>query len=325
MRRSTKLLLATSATAAFVGAMSYATAKLISDTALNREEPRVMKKLKNAVAGSNPEGRLSSKIKNELKNGAELLLSREAETPTITAKDGITLNAHWVPHPNPKRIIIAMHGWRSSWTHDFCSIASFWYDSGCSVLYPDQRGQQGSGGDYMSFGMLERFDCLEWINWVNEKCGADLPIYLAGVSMGATSVLMASELELPANLRGILADCGFTTPEAIWRHVAKSNLHLPYAIQQGLVDEMCRKKLNLSSRACSTLEALKKAKVPVLFVHGSDDCFVPVEMTYKNYLACSSPKKLLIVPGADHGMSYLIDKKAYQAALCDFWKSHDAA
>ncbi|MBR6772410.1 MAG: alpha/beta hydrolase [Clostridia bacterium] len=323
MRRSTKLVIAVSATAAFVGAASYAAAKLISDVALNREEPGIMKKMKNVMSGSNPEDTLSSKTKTELKNGAEFLLSRETETPTITARDGVLLNAHWVPHPNPKRVIIAMHGWRSSWTHDFCSIASFWYNMGCSVLYPDQRGQQGSGGDYMSFGMLERFDCLDWADWVNERCGTDIPVYLAGVSMGATSVLMASELELPSNVRGVLADCGFTTPEAIWRHVAQSNLHLPYWVQRGLVDEMCRKKLNLASNSCSTLEALKKAKVPVLFIHGSDDHFVPVEMTYKNYIACASPKKLLIVPGADHGMSYLVDKKAYQNALCGFWKAYD--
>ena len=86
---------------------------------------------------------------------------------------------------------------------------------------------------------------------------------------------------------------------------------------------MCRRKLNLSSKSCSTLEALKKAKVPVLFIHGTADRLVPVEMTYKNYLACSSPKKLLIVPGASHGMSYITDKKAYRQALREFWSDYD--
>ncbi|MBR4941367.1 MAG: alpha/beta hydrolase [Clostridia bacterium] len=323
MKKSAKLLIACSAAAAAVGASSYALAKLITDSALDRKEPRLVSKLKTMISGSDPEGKLSASIKEELRCGAELLRARETETPVITAKDGVSLTGHWCPHPTPKRVIIAMHGWRSSWTHDFASIAAFWYDKGCSVLYPDQRGQNESGGDYMSFGMLERFDCLDWINWVNEKCGEDIPLYLAGVSMGATSVLMASELELAPNVRGVLADCGFTDPEAIWRHVTKTNLHLPYTIQRGLVDEMCRKKLNLSARACSTVEALKKSRVPVLFIHGTDDRLVPVEMTYRNYIACTSPKKLLIVPGADHGMSYLADRKGYQNALLSFWHKYD--
>ncbi len=323
MKKSTKLLIASSVTAAFVGAATYATAKLLADAAMNRQEPKAIKKLKTALAGSDPEGKLSADIRQELHLGTELLHSRETETPIITARDGVSLTGHWCPHPNAKRVIVAMHGWRSAWDHDFCSIASFWYDCGCSVIYPDQRGQNASGGDYMSFGMLERFDCLDWINWVNEKCGSHMPVYLAGVSMGATSVLMASELELPPNVRGILADCGFTTPEAIWRHVAKNNLHLPYELQKGIVDEMCRKKIKMSGTACSTVEALKKSRVPVLFVHGSDDHFVPVEMTYRNYVACTAPKKLLIVPGADHGMSYLVDREAYQGAMVDFWKTWD--
>ena len=325
MKRSAKLTVGCVATAAFVGAMSYAAAKLISDVALNREEPKIMTKLKSVMAGVTPEVRFSKSTKEELRLGEELLRSLETETPVITARDGVSLTGHWCPHPKPKRIIIAMHGWRSSWTHDFCSIASFWHSEGCSILCPDQRGQQASGGDYMSFGILERFDCLDWVKWVNEKCGEQLPVYLAGVSMGATTVMMASELELPQNVRGILADCGFTTPEAIWRHVAKSNLHIPYTIQKGMVNEMYRRKLNQSSRACSTTEALKKTRVPVLLIHGTDDRLVPVEMTYRNYIACSAPKKLLIVPGADHGMSYLTDKKAYQTIMSDFWADFDNA
>lgn len=323
MKKTAKLLIASSAAAAAIGAATYAGAKLISDVALNREEPRLASRLKSVAAGSDPEGALSSDIKNELRLGAELLRARQTEAPTVTASDGVSLRGHWVPHPSPKRVIIALHGWRSSWTHDFSSISTFWYDSGCSVLYPDQRGQQESGGDYMSFGMLERLDCLDWIKWVRKKCGEDIPIYLAGVSMGATSVLMASEFDLGPGVRGILADCGFTEPDAIWRHVAKNNLHMPYSLHRGMVDGMCRKKLKLSSRACSTTQALKKATVPVLFVHGSEDSFVPVEMTYRNYVSCASPKKLLIVPGADHGMSYLVDRKAYQTALREFWRAWD--
>ena len=324
MKKNTKLILACSAAAAAAAAAAtVVTAKLLTDTALDREEPKVMKKVKYIIAGSDAENVLPEKTRKELHDGAELLRSRETETPVITARDGVRLVGHWCPHPEAKRIIIAMHGWRSSWDHDFCTISGFWYDNGCSVLYPDQRGQNASGGDYMSFGMLERYDCLEWVNWVVQKCGTDIPVYLAGVSMGATTVLMASEFEMPSSVRGILSDCGFTSPEAIWRHVAKENLHLPYSVQHRLVDEMCRKKIKLSSKSCSTVEILKKAKIPVLFVHGTDDHFVPVEMTYRNYIACAAPKRLFIVPGADHGMSYLEDREGYENALKSFWREFE--
>lgn len=324
MKKNTKLILACSAAAAAAAAAAtVVTAKLLTDTALDREEPKVMKKVKYIIAGSDAENVLPEKTRKELKEGAELLRSRETETPVIRARDGVRLVGHWCPHPEARRIIIAMHGWRSSWDHDFCTISGFWYDNGCSVLYPDQRGQNASGGDYMSFGMLERYDCLEWVNWVVQKCGTDIPVYLAGVSMGATTVLMASEFEMPSSVRGILSDCGFTSPEAIWRHVAKENLHLPYSVQHRLVDEMCRKKIKLSSKSCSTVEILKKAKIPVLFVHGTDDHFVPVEMTYRNYIACAAPKRLFIVPGADHGMSYLEDREGYEDALRNFWRDFE--
>ena len=90
-----------------------------------------------------------------------------------------------------------------------------------------------------------------------------------------------------------------------------------------LADSMCKKKLNVRSGDYSTLEALLATDVPVLFVHGTDDHFVPIEMTYKNYEACASPKRLLVVPGAEHAMSYYVDSRAYEKAVLDFWKDFD--
>jgi fermentation-respiration switch protein FrsA (DUF1100 family) len=150
-----------------------------------------------------------------------------------------------------------------------------------------------------------------------------LPIYLAGVSMGATTVLMASALAMPSKVRGILADCGFTSPRASWQHVAKNNLHLLYGPRAALVDALCKLKIPMASGDCSTIEALKKGRIPVLFVHGTDDRFVPVEMTYENYMACAAPKRLFVVPGADHGGSYLRDREGYEQALLNFWHEND--
>lgn len=256
-----------------------------------------------------------------LERKGEGLGKQRLEEITIPGHDGTRLVGHWAPAQSPERIILAMHGWRSSWNRDFGMVADYWHSHHCSVLFAEQRGQGNSGGAYMTFGMLERYDCRTWAHWLAAQDKKELPIYLAGVSMGATTVLMAADLELPEQVRGIIADCGFTSPYAIWHHVAKENLHLPWGMP--LAEGLCKRRLSLSTRSCSAQQTLRKSRLPVLLIHGTEDHFVPVKMTYENYLACAGPKRLLIVPGADHGMSYYLEPQRYQAAMEEFWQSFD--
>ena len=171
----------------------------------------------------------------------------------------------------------------------------------------------------MGFGLVERHDCLDWINWVNDENNQHLPIYLCGVSMGASTVLMAGGLELPSNVQGIVADCGYTSAQDIWKHVAK-HLHVSYGICGKPVGKMAQRRLCVAMDSMSCPDALKQCNIPVLFIHGTDDRFVPVEMTYENYKACAAPKYLFVVPGAEHGMSYLIDPEGYQMTVRNFWR-----
>jgi len=263
-------------------------------------------------------------LAEKIRTAAASLEERVTQTVEIEAEDGTKLTGHWWPCENPKRIVIAMHGWRSTWSQDFGIIADFWHKEGCCILFAEQRGQGNSGGDYMGFGLTERFDCRDWANWVNEKTDMLMPIYLGGVSMGAATILMASGLDLPDNVAGIVADCGFTSPDAIWKHVVKDNFHLSYGrLRSAAADELCRRRIKAGSNSYSTTEALKNTDIPVLFIHGTDDHFVPVEMTYENYKACASEKHLLIVPGAEHAMSYIVDKDGYENAIRKFWKLYD--
>ena len=98
---------------------------------------------------------------------------------------------------------------------------------------------------------------------------------------------------------------------------------MPYGLRGIMAETMFKKRFQMATDEYSTVDALKCCKVPVLFVHGTEDHFVPIEMTYENYTACAAPKKLFIVPGADHGMSYYFDKEGYEAAIKDFWKEFD--
>ena len=298
---------------------AYVTTKYLVRIALDRDGPKAMQKAENLISGSQS----SNEFLKELKEAAKKLEEKGNETVKIVSHDGTSLAGHWIPCKNPKRVIIAMHGWRSFWSRDFGMIADFWEKNDCSVLYAEQRGQGGSGGDYIGFGPIERYDCLDWINWVIDRCGNEIPIYLGGVSMGATTVLMAAGLELPDNVHGIVGDCGFTSPHAIWKHVANNNLHIAFGLRGAVADTLYEKITQTDDADYSTVDALRNCSVPIMLIHGTDDHFVPVEMTYENYKACTSPKKLFIVPGADHGMSYYIDKEGYEAVIKDFWRRFD--
>lgn len=307
------------AAAAVASLSAVVTTQFLRKVALDREEPQMFQRAQGAISG----GKSDAAYLAYKKDCTQRLLAQAHETVEITARDGVRLVGHWFPQDNARRVIIAMHGWRSSWTNDFAMISEFWETSGCSVLYAEQRGQGLSGGAYMGFGPIERYDCLNWILWASLRCGADIPVYLAGVSMGAATVLMSTGLELPETVHGIIADCGFTSPMAIWKHVAHDNLHLSFHLGSKLANTMYSRTTLENAAGYSTLDALPHCTIPILFIHGSGDHFVPVEMTYANYQACAAPKELLIVPGADHAMSYYVDPSACQTAMSRFWQLYD--
>lgn len=298
-------------------ARKFLSKKLVT-FAIDRKEPTNANRRKKKASG----GGEHLKALEDMKAMSDKLENSGLETVEITAFDGITLVGHYHKAENPKRVLIAMHGWRSSWCRDFGGIADFWHDNDCSVLYCEQRGQNASGGDYMGFGTVERYDCLEWAKYVNEITEGKLPIYLVGISMGAATVLMTSDLSLPDSVHGIMADCAYTSPRSIWHHVVQNNFHIPYRFVSSDIDKAYR-RITQAESTYSCEDSLRNCKVPVLFIHGTADSFVPVRETYKNYMACAAPKELLIVPGANHGMSYLVEKDKYENASKDFWAKYD--
>ncbi len=323
MRSATKKALAITGGVAAIGAVAGAAAYTVTDllvrVALDRDKPRILQNSEGRISGAKEE----SPFQTVRREASRTLESRPHEVVRINAEDGMLLAGHWFRQEGARRTIVAMHGWRSSYGMDFGMIADFWLNNGCNVLFAEQRGQNNSGGTHMGFGMTERFDCRSWVNFVNERCGTELPVYLAGVSMGAATVLMATGLTLPENVRGVMADCGFTSPHAIWEYITRKNLHMRFGLKGQMADRICRRKIHMGAADYSTVEALRTTHLPVLFIHGTDDHFVPIEMTYENYKACAGPKRLLVVPGAEHGMSYAVDREGYEKAVRDFWATYD--
>ena len=324
MDKKTKKVIAVAAAltgiVALAASVAYATTESLMQIAFDRKEPKHIEKSRKKLAGSDH----LREVFERQAEAARLLQEEKLEEVEIISSDGIRLIGHLYRSDSPKRVILAMHGWRSSWDKDFGIIFPFLRQNDCDILFVEQRAQGQSGGEYIGFGLSERFDCIDWLSWLNQNGFDALPIYLCGISMGASTVLMATGGELPENVKGVLADCGFTSPHAIWKHVLEKNLRLPYTgVMASITNDMCKKKINLNPNDYSCTEALKACKVPVLFVHGTDDSFVPVSMTYENYKACAAPKRLFVVPGAEHGMSYILEQELYEQQLRNFWRDYD--
>ncbi len=249
--------------------------------------------------------------------GATWIRDAEAEDIYITSFDGLKLHARLICPSNPIGSIVMCHGYRSSGYNDFSSYAEFVYNKGYRLLMIDQRATQKSEGKYIGMGVLERYDCAKWAELVAERFPGE-PIFLQGVSMGASTVLMATGLDLPKEVRGVLADSGFTSPREIFGCVLKANFHLP---KEPIMTFVCLLIKAFAKYDCnySAEDALKDNKLPVLFVHGEADDFVPHYMSEKNIAAAKNCyTKFVSVPGAAHAQSYLIQTERCQKEVTEF-------
>lgn len=186
------------------------------------------------------------------------------------------------------------------------------------MLLVDERAHGESEGKYIGFGCLDRMDALKWIDWVIQECGEDVQVLLHGTSMGGATVLMTSGLQLPSQIKGIISDCGFTSPKEVFTHVLKSMMHLPAFPMIQIADFLNRKKAGYGLDECNAAREVQRATVPILLIHGSGDTFVPCSMCETIYQNCASSKQKLIVEGAAHAESYYKDTEAYEDAMNKF-------
>ena len=250
-------------------------------------------------------------------------LSIPYEDVFITSFDGLRLHAKFYAASERKAPVqIMFHGYKSSAERDFCGGLREGIDGGFNVLLVDQRAHGESEGKYLTFGVNERFDCLSWANYAAERLGNDVKIYLYGISMGAATVLMASALPLPKSVSGIVADCGYTSPKAIICSVLRDH-HVPAAPIYAVARLGARLFCGFDLDSASAPDALRRSHIPVLFIHGDDDRFVPCRMSRENFEASAAErKKLLIVHNAGHGLSYMLDRPAYLSSLHSFLEAN---
>ena len=240
------------------------------------------------------------------------------EAVTISAQDGTKLSARYYHVRDGAPLQIQFHGYRGTAVRDFCGGNKLARESGQNTLDVDQRAHGKSGGTTITFGIRERLDCLCWAEYANQRFGSDTPVFLSGVSMGAATVLMASELELPTNVVGIIADCPYSSPEAIIRKVCREDMHLPPALVMPFIRLGARLFGHFDLREASALEAVQHTHIPLLLIHGEDDRFVPCDMSREIFDACTGEKTRITFPGAGHGLSYIVDTETYSEAVSRF-------
>lgn len=254
----------------------------------------------------------------------EWLFAQELEHITIRSRDGLTLHGDFLPAEyQSNKLAICGHGYTGCGLKDCVSIAVFFHRMGYNCLIVDHRAHGKSDGDYVGFGILDRFDMKAWIDCMEKRFEGNAEIVLYGVSMGATIAVMTAGLtSLSPSVKAVVSDCAFTSPYDVFAHILKRDYHLPPFPIMNINDMMCRRKAGYGFRDYSTLDAVQATGVPILFIHGRDDDFVPVWMSEKNYKMCRSPKDILIVDNAAHAASYYENKEAYEAKVKGFLEKY---
>lgn len=268
-----------------------------------------------------PKSRHYDEVKENIMSHIDELEKTPCEDISITSFDGLKLSGRYYKRELEGVIEIDFHGYRGHALRDYCGGAKMCLDKGRSSIIVEERSHARSEGKTITFGIKERYDVLSWVEYAVERFGKDVKIVLSGVSMGAATVLMASELNLPENVVGIIADCPYSSPKEIICKVAK---------KKGLSPKLVYPLIKLSARLfggfdleeSSAIEAVKNTNIPIIIFHGKDDGFVPYEMGKRIFEACASEnKRMMSVDGAGHATSYFKQMDLYVKTLNDFLDS----
>lgn len=251
---------------------------------------------------------------------------QEIEHVSILSFDGLKLSGIFFPaEGKTDRVVLVVHGYQSEGLKDFSALAAFYHEQGYHVLAVDDRAHGDSEGKYLGFGCLDREDCYRWVHYLDERFSGHCSIFLHGISMGAATVLMTSSMNLPASVKGVIADCPYTS---IWKEMLylikreKKAWFVLYPMMK-LGSKISKRVAGYEFDDCSAAEEVKDTKIPIFLIHGDDDRFVPMRMSQEIYDNCASEKEIWIVPGAHHAESYHVAKEEYEKRVLRFMNLYD--
>ncbi len=251
--------------------------------------------------------------------GSEWLSETDHEEVYITSDDGLKLKASVYENPDAKAVLIGFHGYRSSYANDFAGAGGFYYDSGFTLILPDQRTCGKSEGKYITFGIKESDDAVRWCEYAKERFKA-LPVIAAGISMGAATVMMAAD-RYPDNVKMILADCGYDDPADEIAAVGNKSVPGASLLLPGVM-LLCRVFCGFGLRQRSSSRSISSSDLPLFIAHGTNDAIVSVKYAYDIKASRKEHTELFMVEGAGHGISFLVDPDGYKTRLGKFFDTY---
>lgn len=265
-----------------------------------------------------PDGTAYEPFYPQFKQWAHEVRAMPCEEMQITSFDGLPLYGRYYEFAPNAPIELMLHGYRGNAERDLSGGVQRCFRLGHSAFIVDQRCSGKSGGHTITFGINEHRDCLSWLDFMQTRFGDSARIILCGISMGASTVMMAAGKPLPKTVVGVLADSGYHSQKDIIHKVIRQ-LHLPSKLLYPFVKLGGRLYGGFDLEELTPVESLSRCTVPVIFFHGENDGFVPCEMSRLAYDACASRKMLVLVPNADHGLSYPVAPERYLTAMRDFF------
>ncbi len=256
------------------------------------------------------------------KRTSEWLMRQKTEKISLEADDGLLLHATFLENPantgNKRKIVLFSHGYGGTSVGDMGVFARYYLDRGFDMLFPDQRAHGKSEGRYITMGAWESTDLADWAEWLCRRCGDDCQILIHGWSMGAASAYLSIKY-MPEQVKGMVFDCGYAAVSDQFLYVGKGMTHLPEWLLKITIFTMnfwTRIIGGYYLKESSPINDAEDLHLPVFFVHGSADMYVPCSSGMRLFAATKAPyKDRLIVKGAGHIMSYLYDKKGYEAGI----------
>ena len=264
-----------------------------------------------------PPGRIYEPYRERMIEWIKQMRTLPHENVSIVSHDGLTLRGRYYEYQKGAIVELLFHGYRGNSERDLCGAVDRCFSLGRNALIIDQRASGRSDGHVISFGINEHKDCLRWIDYAIERFGPDVKLIITGISMGATTVMMAAGENLPPNVVSVLADCGYTTPKEIICEVMRQ-MHLPARLLYPFIRLGGWLFGHFDLEETSATEAMARCKIPVIFYHGDTDDFVPCDMSRQLYEICNTTKRLVLVPGAGHGLAFPMDEEGYLRELREF-------
>lgn len=258
-----------------------------------------------------PKGDIYDEFHDEIVAWIKMTRGMDCENFSIKSHDGLTLRARYFECNPDGPVELLFHGYHGNSERDLSGGVERCFALGRNAVIIDQRGCGESDGRVITFGIREHLDCVAWANFAAERFGKDKKIILTGVSMGAATVMMAAAKPLPENVVCVLADCGYTSPKEIICKVLR-DIGLPTKIFYPLIRFGAILYGRFDIESYSPEEAMKKCSIPMLFIHGDTDGFVPSYMSERLHEICTSEKKSIrLISSAGHGLAYPKDKEGY--------------